>query len=201
MSQLKARLDALMGEQYTAGGTFRTLNYLTNATMHEKIFRTQWILEMLILIAGAVLGLIASILANVLTGPILSLASRHRIVAALARLPFVSDRRLKGEWRVCWTVTSLGYQPENEGSTRIASAFSMLAFSTTATGYDVSREYLYVGHSKGGIVSGRWYDPGPDAYHGMFQIRWNGTCTAASGKWIGWASDGTIKVGNLELSR
>jgi len=156
---------------------------------------------MISLIVGGFLGFIASVFANAVTGPLLSLASRHRIVAALSKLPFVSNSSLAGEWNVSWSVTSPGYPQLNVGTTKINSCLRMLAFSTTSTGYGAHRRYHYVGQSKGGIVSGRWYDPGPDAYHGLFQIRWNGACTAATGKWIGWASDGTVKEGSLILSR
>lgn len=156
---------------------------------------------MVILIAGALLGFLFSILANAVTGPILSLASRRAVVAALSKLPLVSDRQLAGQWKVIWTVSSSGYPASNVGITAIDSCLSMVAFSTSSSGYGTTREYQYVGHSKGGIVSGRWYDPGPDAYHGMFQIRWNGTRTGADGKWIGWANDGTVKSGDLALSR
>ncbi len=157
--------------------------------------------QMLNLIAGAVLGFLFSLLANAITGPLLSLASRRRIVTLLTRLPFVRDRRFGGDWDVTWTVSSPGYPETNIGTTEIDSCLGLLAFSTTSKGYGSAREYHYVGYFKGGVVSGRWYDPGPEAYHGMFQIRWNGTCTAAQGKWIGWASDGSVKAGDLRLSR
>jgi len=156
---------------------------------------------MLTLIIGTLLGFVCSLLANVVTGPLLSLASRHRIVTLLAKLPFVADRRLSGEWEVTWTVSSPGYPTTNTGTTRIQNCLGLIAFSTTSEGYGSAREYHYVGRSKGGIVSGRWYDPGPDAYYGVFQTRWNGICTGAEGKWVGWASNGSVKAGDLELSR
>lgn len=156
---------------------------------------------MLSILAGALLGFLFSIIANAVTGPLLSLTSRHRIVALLAKVPLLNDRRLRGEWRVAWTVDSPGYPSENDGLTHVDSCLGMIAFSTSSRGYGAVREYLYVGKSKGGVVSGRWYDPGPDSYHGMFQMRWNGTCTGAEGKWIGWAKDGSIKVGELRLLR
>jgi hypothetical protein len=156
---------------------------------------------MLLLLLGVALGIIPSILANIFTGPILSLASRHRLVARLAKLRFASSRELQGDWKITWTVDSLGYPTVNNGTTRIDTFMRMQAFSTVSTGYGAANRYFYVGEAKGGIVSGRWYDPGPDSYHGMFQIRWNGARTAATGKWIGWAADGTVKAGDLVLKR
>lgn len=156
---------------------------------------------MLLLFLGVALGIIPSIVANIVTGPILSLASRHRLVEILSKIPFSSNKNLQGNWKVTWTVDSPGYPNENTGITQIDSFMRMLSFSTVSAGYGAANRYLYVGESKGGIVSGRWYDPGPDSYHGMFQIRWNGTRTTATGKWIGWASDGNVKVGDLELKR
>jgi hypothetical protein len=160
-----------------------------------------WMPAMLLLFLGVALGIIPSIMANVVTGPILSLASRHKIVVALSRIPFASNKELQGDWLVTWTVDSPGYPSVNTGATRIESFMRMLTFSTVSAGYDAANRYLYVGETKGGIVSGRWYDPGPDSYHGMFQMRWNGTRTIAIGKWIGWAANGTVKVGDLELKR
>ena len=154
------------------------------------------------LVIGAVLGFTASLLANAVTGPIVSLASRYRLVQLLARIPFMSDRRLAGKWRICWQVNSPGYPERNEGMTEISSFLGAVAFSAASEGYGAKRTYLYVGHAKAGIISGRWYDPdGSEAYYGLFQIRWNGTLQAAAGKWIGWAADGTVKEGDLNLSR
>ncbi len=154
------------------------------------------------LFLGGVLGFLASLLANVVTGPVLSLASRYRLVLALSRIPLTSDKRLRGNWRIAWSVRSRGYPPVNEGVTKISSFLGAIGFSATSSGYGTQRVYLYVGYATGSIISGRWYDPdGTEAYHGLFQIRLNGALQSAHGKWIGWAADGTVKAGNLTLER
>ena len=154
------------------------------------------------LLLGGVLGFVASLLANAVTGPVLSLASRHWIIRSLSSIPFASDKRLSGRWKVSWCVRSGGYPPLNQGETIVSTFLGAITFSAVSDGYGAKRVYLYVGHARGNVISGRWYDPdGSEGYHGMFQIRLHGTFQFASGKWIGWAADGTVKEGDLRLER
>jgi hypothetical protein len=69
--------------------------------------------------------------------------------------------------------------------------------STTTSGSKI--KYGFVGELDGRVITGRWYDTrnAGGSYHGSFQVVAEPTMDSASGKWLGFATDGSVKADKL----
>lgn len=144
----------------------------------------------LVLIAiGLVTGVAASLVANILSGPLLSAMTSYGAVRTFAKLRCARDRGFEGAWEIHWSAESHRSPKSNASSTRVASFLKFVAFEGTFESSTGPATYRFVGRNRGRVISGRWFDPRSEGYHGHFQMLRAGTLSAAEGSWIGFSSD------------
>jgi hypothetical protein len=145
------------------------------------------------------LGVIASMLANYVTGPIMdSITSYHltRFFGVLFRR-FTASAPFDGEWEQTWEVDSDRFPEANYSSVRFYRFHNWLAGDAAMMSASGAHSpFRIVAHiSPKGHVSGKWYDTRQGGYYGTFQLTVDPLLASAEGFWSGWSSDGPVKVG------
>ena len=154
--------------------------------------------DIVLVIAGGLLGVPASMTATLVLGPAMTIMCGFHAVKKLAKLRQCvrSDEVFDGPWQQDWHVSSKHFAPENLSSMRVYRFLHLLAAEaeqTTATGASYGFRMLAV--IDGSIITGKWMDPRPNGYYGTFQLILAHTHSDASGQWMGFSSAGIVKTG------
>ncbi|HWA88579.1 MAG TPA: hypothetical protein VG889_00995 [Rhizomicrobium sp.] len=155
--------------------------------------------DSLLLLAGAALSFLTSLLASFVLGPFLQIFSHYQIIRLAS---FVCPRFLKTpmfrhrRWLMDWNIDGEAMPSQTDGMT-IRSAFDFIVGEVTMTAPDGAglRSFLVARVTDNRYVTGRWYDEGQGRYFGMFQLIISPTQKFAAGKWCGTPFYGPIRSG------
>ena len=154
------------------------------------------------IVIGAIIGFIFSILANLITGPIIAWLTDFRVLKFFAILKFLRNRDYDGDWNVTWEDNSKDPSQSFSNRVRIYSFLNAVGFEANFQIDHVTVKYNFIGFQNNNAYSGRWYDPrSAGGYHGQFQVVWNGILTMLAGKWLGWSTHDGVKAGTITISR
>lgn len=154
--------------------------------------------DIVLVIAGGLLGVPASMTATLLLGPAMTIMCGFHAVKKLAQIRqrVRPDEVFDGPWQQNWHVSSTHFAPENLSSMRIYRFLHLLAAEaehTTASGTPYSFRMLAVIDRD--IITGKWMDPRQNGYYGAFQLKIAYTHEDATGQWVGFSSSGIVKAG------
>jgi len=145
-------------------------------------------MEIVILIIGAALGAVFSVIAAVLFQDTIS-------DFLISKLSWIMIRRsvdLSGVWNQDWQVDGSTTNIDHSKTSVVLKQLGARVYGTF--GFE-EREYIFRGRlESGAYLNGEWYDSqsGP-GYSGAFQLRVAANAKSMKGKWVGF-SDGDTKL-------
>ncbi len=176
----------------------RVLRY----NMGEVMFESK---DILILLLGFGLGLIASIFANLVTGPILQTLIGYNAISILDRLTprWMKNEIFTGSWQQNWHVKSTKFKPQNKNTIEFRRFLNQVAtyhISKTLSGARIKY------HSHGSVIDnryvmGKWYDKVTGGYYGNFLLYIDPTRDKATGIWTGISSEKKVKSNKWEWQK
>lgn len=155
-------------------------------------------------VLGATVALLKSLLTALVSEPAKILMTKHRVIRICsATWPFKSPI-YSGHWTFEWLVESATFPKSNTDKVIMHKFLKYVAAelrSTTTSGSKIN--YGFVGELDGAIITGRWYDTRntSGSYYGSFQVITAPTMDSASGKWVGFAKDGSVKADALSWKK
>jgi hypothetical protein len=155
--------------------------------------------DILVLVAGGLLGVPASMAASLILGPAMTIMCGFGLIKILGKLRqrVIGDTMFDAVWTQDWHVVSDRFAPANPSTLRIYRFLHLIAAEAeqeTTTGE--SYKFRILGVMDRNIITGKWMDPKPNGYYGTFQLMLAHTHDAAEGKWMGFSSSGTVKSGD-----
>jgi hypothetical protein len=154
--------------------------------------------DVLLLIAGALLGVPSSMVASVMLGPSLTIIFGFGTVKLLARVRQMMrrDELFDILWTQQWSVTSPNYPEDNHSDLKIYRFLNFIAAETgIATVCGRKYQFRIIATMDRQVITGKWMDPDPSGYYGAFQLLMSPTHEAVNGRWLGFSSKGTVKSG------
>jgi hypothetical protein len=154
--------------------------------------------DAILLVAGFVVGIPAPIIAALILGPAMTIMCGFGAIKVLAKLRqrFRRDAVFDREWRQDWQVTSDRFSAQNPSTLKIYRFLHLLAAEAQQNTLSGSPyKFRIIGIIDRNIITGKWMDPLPNGYYGTFQLMFSHTRDEATGKWMGFSSGGTVKVG------
>jgi hypothetical protein len=158
-------------------------------------------------------GVLSSIIAAVLVGPIFELLARYYVIRFLSVAQtkasghfgrwITANRVFDQDWEQCWRVESEHFPSQNRSAINLyqfgpylVANFKIPTVSGTLLEYRVAAT---IGREN--IVTGLWKDPRKAGYFGPFQMVISPEGDEAAGTWSGFASNNSIKCGDWVWKR
>lgn len=161
--------------------------------------------DLVLLVFGFGFGIIASVLANILSGPIFQILIGYNAISILSLL---APERFKneifsGDWEQKWHVKSKNFPPVN------LTKIEFRRFQNHLATFHVSKSFTgmpikYFAHASivdNRYVIGRWYDKVSGGYYGTFFLFISPTREKATGVWAGVSSEKGVKSGKWEWKK
>jgi hypothetical protein len=161
--------------------------------------------DWILLVLSFGLGIFASIIAALILGPGLTIVSGFRATKFVVglRQKFAKDTVFDRDWTQTWTVeSSTTYPPMNTSPLRLYRFLHLVAGEAdmvTKTGVPVS--FRIVGVIDGNYLTGKWMDPTPGGYYGVFQLIKRPSNDLIDGSWAGFSKKGTVRSGVWKWQR
>ncbi len=160
-----------------------------------------------LLITGALLGVPASMAASLILrflGQAMTILCGFSTVKALTKLRqrLYSDLTFDVPWEEEWHVKSKNYAPRNRSALKTYRFFHLLAAETEHQTISGTRhEFRILGVIDQNVITGKWMDPGPIGYYGVFQLQLAHARDRAEGQWSGFSNKEGVKSGQWKWTR
>lgn len=152
---------------------------------------------------GAIMVVLRGIFVALVREPARALMNNFKIIKFLSGF-WLSHKTYSGEWFILWTVRSHNFPRENRDRAKVYKFLRYVAAEIeSSTNEGINIRYGFVGQLYGSVLTGGWFDSRDSraGYYGLFQIVLADTMHEARGKWIGFAQDRTVKVGDLTWTK
>lgn len=156
--------------------------------------------DWVILILGGPIGVLSSLIAALLIGPVLETIATYKVICILSFLfTRFQDKTFEEPWNQIWEVRSSHFARSNTSPIvfrKFAQFLTADTYNKTLNG-QIIHWRLVAKISRKTFVTGTWYDLNRSGYHGAFQMSLAPHMESATGIWIGFATNGSVKSGRL----